>query len=338
MGFKSWYALMWSMAFNLSCLLLPFSWTELVNLPVYSGQHKQVAGAPCSAQPHPRTQPYVLLIVFFLFLSFWAALVSLSLPIFLSPTPGGWRSWCVGIHKDLGPSKDLLKTNLSGTWRHREMQHKSSKVQFLPPNFTRFYRFYYSGLGVPFSGLFLTWKNQCFNCCLHSNDWNSTDVSCNQRCANKPPSASWLYSSMSSAEQCFYVVVWGISPMRKNGKSEHVFAYISKLLLCPTHLHFAKLICGKWLAQNLRESLHNSPGTPYCTGGNKPRYEDMKGWWWHVTCWGCSDAQCMSEGELMWILLQLLDWYNQIHPLPISLRGARHVHASMQVLPVLQGL
>lgn len=47
--------------------------------------------------------------------------------------------------------------------------------------------------------------------------------------------------------------------------------------MCPTHLHFAKLICGRWLAQNLRESLQNSPGTAYCTEGSKAKYEDMKG-------------------------------------------------------------
>lgn len=34
----------------------------------------------------------------------------------------------------------------------------------------------------------------------------------------------------------------------------------------------------------------------------------------------------------------LLDWYNQIHPLPTSFRGASYVHTSMQVLPVLRGL
>lgn len=139
---------------------------------------------------------------------------------------------------------------------------------------------------------------------------------------------------MSSAEQCLYAAA-GIFPMRRNGKSEHVFAYISKSVLCPVHLHFAKLIRGTWLAQNLRDSLQNSPGTAYCTGGSKAKYEDMKGLWWHMPCWGCSDASGMSESELMWILL---DCYHEIHSLPISFRGASHAHTSMQALPMLQGL
>lgn len=123
--------------------------------------------------------------------------------------------------------------------------------------------------------------------------------------------------------------------MRKNGKSEHVSACMSKLLLCPTRLHFAKLICGRWLAQNLRESLQNSPGTAYCTGGKKQSTKLRR------VCDDTSPAEVALRpsvwvSELMWILLQLLDWYNQIHPLPISFRGASHVHASMQVLPVLR--
>lgn len=83
-----------------------------------------------------------------------------------------------------------------------------------------------------------------------------------------------------------------------------------------------------WLAQNLREPLQNSPGTAYCTGGSKAKYEDMKGLLW---------CQCMSES---WCesCCDLLDCYNQIHPLPISFRGASHAHTSMQVLPMLQGL
>lgn len=113
----------------------------------------------------------------------------------------------------------------------------------------------------------------------------------------------WKWHSFSFLNVFLHVICWAmlvccsleIFPMRKNVKSEHVFAYISKSILCSTHLYIAKSICGKWFAQNLRESLWNSPGTAFCTGASKEKYEDMKGLWWHSNCWGCSDAQCMSE-------------------------------------------
>lgn len=141
---------------------------------------------------------------------------------------------------------------------------------------------------------------------------------------------------MSSAEQHLYVAVWEYSSWGKMVNLS-MSLHISQSQFCvpPTHLHFAKLIRGRWLAQNLRESLQNSPGTAYCRGGNKAKCEDEKGLWWHFTCWGCSDAQCMSESELMWILLQPAGPVQSDSPsshLPLP----SHAHTTMQVLQGLQ--
>lgn len=124
----------------------------------------------------------------------------------------------------------------------------------------------------------------------------------------------------------------------ENCKSKHVLAYISSLFpLCPIHLYSEKLICGRWLGQDLREFLHSSLGAAFCTGGSKTKYEDVKGLWRRIRCWGCFDAQWKSQ---TWYepCCNLLDWYNQTHPLPISSRGVSHIHTSRQVLHMLQGL
>lgn len=86
------------------------------------------ASAPCRVLPNPRTVLWSALCASSCSLSFGSShrdlLSSPSVPIpsyiSISHLPGGWGCWCVGICKGLG----LLKTNLSGAWRHMELQHK----------------------------------------------------------------------------------------------------------------------------------------------------------------------------------------------------------------------
>lgn len=65
---------------------------------------------------------------------------------------------------------------------------------------------------------------------------------------------------------------------------------------CPIHLYSEKLVFDRWLAQDLRESLHSSPGTAFCSRGSKTKVGRYEGFVRrHITCWGCFDAHWKSQ-------------------------------------------
>lgn len=141
-----------------------------------------------------------------------------------------------------------------------------------------------------------------------------------------------------SSEQCLHVAGREFSPRGKIISLSVSLHIISKPVSFVPHTSLLWKI-GMWqmTCPGFEKITPWLTTTVFCSGRSKTNCEEMKGLWRHITCWGCFDAQLKSQ---TWCepCCKLLEWYNQIHPPPISFRWVSHIHTSRQVQHVLQGL